>query len=167
MSKMVPVVVEQHVEDAAMLHATRTRLCTAPHVQLHHLKRFDERLAAHLDGVAVARDFGAQLAAVALESPGTGQVFVATVGAIQAGQSTDLDKLLSLVEPLPDAQRGLTSAFGWVSAETLKGTASALLHAAEQFRKRVGITACALHRVDPGAVLNAATSSPDGSLRAR
>ena len=132
----------------------RTHLASAPQVKLLHLGRLDERLVAHLDGVAVAGDFGAQLADAALESVGTGQVFVATVGAIQAiqaGQPAILDKLLSLVEALPDAQKGLTSAFGWVSADTLKGTASALLHAAAPFRKLAGITACALHRVDPGA----------------
>jgi uncharacterized protein (TIGR02270 family) len=136
-------------------------------VKLLHLGRLDERLAAHLDGVSVAGDFGARLADAALESPGTGEVFVATVGAIQAGNPAGLDRLFSLVEAVPDAQKGLTSAFGWVSAETLKGTASALLHHAVPFRKCVGIAACAMHRVDPGAVLNAAISSPDAPLRAR
>jgi uncharacterized protein (TIGR02270 family) len=160
-------VVSQHVEDAAAIRSTRTHLVSAPHVKLLHLGRWDERLAAHLDGVAVAGDFGARLAAAALETPSTGQVFVATVAAIQSGQAAGLDKLFSLVEALPDTQKGLTSAFGWVSKDTLKGTASALLDAAALLRKRVGITACALHRVDPGAALNAAMSSPDVSLRAR
>jgi len=164
---LIPTVVSQHIEDAAALRSSRTVLVLAPHVKLLHLGRLDERLAAHLDGVAVAEDFGAQLAAAALESPGTGQVFVATVGAIQAGQSAGLDKLFSLVETVPDTQRGFTSAFGWVSKDILKGTANALLNAAAPFRKLVGITACALHRVDPGAVLNAAISSSDAPLRAR
>ena len=140
---------------------------SAPHVKLLHLGRLDERLAAHLDGVALAGDFGTRLADAALESPGTGEVFVATVGAIQVGQVAGLDKLLSLVEALPDTQKALTSAFAWLSAQSLKGTVSELLHAAAPFRKRVGIAVCALHRVDPGAVLNAAISSPDAPLRAR
>src|SRR5262245_22855593 len=147
----IPTVVSQHVEDAAAIFGTRTHLVSAPHVKLLHLGRLDERLAAHLDGVAVAGDFGAQLAAAALQSPGTGQVFVATVGAIQTGQSADLDKLFFLAEAVPDARKGFTSAFGWVSKDSLKGTASALLNAAAPFRKLVGIAACALHRVDPGA----------------
>jgi uncharacterized protein (TIGR02270 family) len=136
-------------------------------VNLLHLSRWDERLAAHLDGIAVARDFGARLAGAALESPGVGEVFVATVGAIQTGNSAGLDKLFSLVEALPKAQKGLTSAFGWVSAETLKGTVRGLLSGAAPFRRRVGITACAMHGADPGAVLNAAISSQDAPLRAR
>ena len=163
----IPVVVSQHVEDAAALRSTRTHLVSAPHVKLLHLGRLDERLAAHLDGVSVAGDFGARLAAAALESPGTGQVFVATVGTIQSGQADGLDKLFSLIEAVPDARKGFTSAFGWVSKDTLKGTASALLNAAAPFRKLVGITACALHRVDPGAALNPAISSSDALVRAR
>ena len=99
-----------------MLRSTRTHLVSAPRVKLLHLGRLDERLAAHLDGVALAGDFGARLANAALESPGTGEVFVATVGAIQAGDSAGLDKLYSLVEALPDAEKGLASAFGWASA---------------------------------------------------
>ncbi len=160
-------VISQHVEDAAALRSTRTHLVFAPHVKLLHLGRLDERLAAHLDGVAVAGDFGTQLAAAALESPGTGQVFVATVGAIQSGQADGLEKLFSLVEALPDAQDGLASAFGWLSAQSLKGTVGELLHSAAPFRKRLGIAACALHNVDPGAALNAEISSPDAPLRAR
>ena len=163
----IPVVVSQHVEDAAALRSTRTHLVSAPHVKLLHLGRLDERLAAHLDGVAVAGDFGARLADTALESSGIGELFVATVGAIQDGQSARLDKLLSLAEALPDAQAGLISAFGWVSADALKGIVSALLHAPSSFRQRVGIAACAMHRVDPGSALNAAVSSADAPLRAR
>jgi len=127
----------------------------------------DERLAAHLDGVAVARQLGAQMSAAALESPGPGQVFVAAVGAIQSGRAADLEKLFALVETVVVAQKGLASAFGWVSRDALKGTASALLNAADPFLKRGGITACALHRVDPGVALNAAISSHHAFLRAR
>lgn len=163
----IPVVISQHVEDAASLRSTRTHLVLAPHVKLLHLARLDERLAAHLDGVAVSGEFGMRLANAALESPGAGEVFAATIGAIQVGNSAGLDRLFSLVEAVPDAQKGLTSAFGWVSAEALKGIVSALLHAASPFRKRVGIAACAMHGVDPGAALNAAISSADTSLRAR
>jgi uncharacterized protein (TIGR02270 family) len=136
-------------------------------MNLLHLGRLDERLAAHLDGVAVAGDFGARVADAALESPGVGEVFVATVGAIQTGNSASLDKLFSLVEALPEAEKGLTSAFGWASAETLKGTVRGLLSGAAPFRQRVGITACAMHGVDPGAVLSVAISSQDAPLRAR
>jgi REP element-mobilizing transposase RayT len=94
---------------------------------------------AHLDGIASAGDFGAQPADAGLESPGTGELFVATVGTIQAGNSARLDKLLSLAEASHDAQEGLLSAFGWVSAHSLKGTVGELLRAEAPFRKRVAV----------------------------
>ena len=54
----IPTVVRQHVEETAILRNTRSVLVRAPHVKLHHLRRLDDRLAAHLDGIAVAGDFG-------------------------------------------------------------------------------------------------------------
>ena len=78
----IPLVVQQHVEDAAILRTTRTVLVRAPHVKLHHLRRLDDRLSAHLDGVAVAGEFGRRLAESALENAGVGEVFTAAVGAI-------------------------------------------------------------------------------------
>ncbi|MEO8630248.1 MAG: hypothetical protein ABI612_19445, partial [Betaproteobacteria bacterium] len=159
--------VSQHVEDAAALRSTRTHLVFAPHVKLLHLGRLDERLAAHLDGVAVAGEFGAHLADAALESPGAGAVFVATVGAIEGGQSARLDQLFSLVEAVPESQRGLISAFGWVSAQSLKGTIKELLSSRSSLRQRVAIACCTMHRVDPSKALDSAIEDADVALRAR
>jgi hypothetical protein len=47
--RIVPAVVMQHIEDVAVLHAQRTVL-SDEHVTLSYLRRFDERLAAHLGG---------------------------------------------------------------------------------------------------------------------
>ncbi len=163
----VPIVVSQHVAEAAALRRTRSYLISAPHVNLLHLARFDERIAAHLDGVAVASDFGNQLAIAALESPGPGEVFVATIRAIHDQKPTLLDNLFSLAEALPAAYDGLTSAFGWVSMQILDKTVSNLLGQAEPLRRTAGIAACAMHRADPGAALNAASASPESRLRAR
>ena len=79
----IPVVVQQHQEESASLRATRESLVRAPHVRLHHLRRLDDRIAAHLDGLAVAGEFGSGLCEAALESPGIGEVFAATVRAIE------------------------------------------------------------------------------------
>lgn len=104
---------------------------------------------------------------MALENPGVGQVFAATVRAIEGRDASALDKLLALAEAVPEAQPGLISAFGWASPRALQGIASTQLAHDAEFRKRVGIAACALHRVDPGTALNAAIASPDAPLRAR
>ena len=129
-------VVTQHAEDAADLRATRATLVRSPHVELHRLARHDERLYAHLDGLQVAGDEGHRIAATAIERQDRAQV----------------DRLLALVGVVPDAERALASACGWVAPTSLRGLIAELLASSDATQRRLGIAACALHRVDPGAV---------------
>ena len=163
---IIPVV-RQHAEESANLRNMRSGLVTAPHVKLHHLRRLDDRIAAHLDGLAVAGEFGWKLCEAALEDPGVGEVFAATVRAIEDKNLLALDKLLALAEAVPGSQPGLLSAFGWVSAQFLQGTIKNLLASGSSFQRQVGIAACAMHQVDPGAALDAAAADADPLLRAR
>jgi len=162
-----PVVLGQHAEDAAVLRNTRSYLVRAPHVRLHLLRRLDERLAAHLDGLDVAGDHGSAVARAALETPGAGQVFTATVVAIERRDAAWLDKVLALAQALPEAQPGAVSAFGWVSAASLRGITRALLDSPGSFRRMLGLAACAMHQVDPGDAIEAAANDADAALRAR
>jgi uncharacterized protein (TIGR02270 family) len=161
----VAVVVMQHAEEAAMLRHVRSVLVRAPHVKLHQLGRLDERIAAHLDGLAVAGDYGWSLLETALANPGVGEMFAATVLAIERRDADALDKMLAIAEALPEARRGLASAFGWVSANTLRGITRALLDSPRTFQGQVGLCACALHGVDPGRTLDAALADADTALR--
>ena len=76
-SQPIPHVISQHAEESAHLRHMRSVLTTAPHVKLHHLRRLDDRLAAHLDGLAVAGEYGSSVCEAALETPGVGEVFAA------------------------------------------------------------------------------------------
>ena len=67
MSAIVQPVVQQHAEDASILYSTRSVLLRAPHVKLLHLRRTDDRLDAHLDGLAVAGDDANQTCEALLE----------------------------------------------------------------------------------------------------
>lgn len=163
----VPIVVQQHADEAAALRNTRSYLVAAPHVRLDRLGRLDDRLAAHLDGLAIAGDYGGRLARAALATPGVGEAFVATVRAIEDRDAAGLERLLALAEALPEARRGLVSAFGWVSAPSLRGISKALLESFNPFSRQVGLAACAMHQVDPGAALVAALKDADPGLRAR
>jgi len=163
----VPVVVIQHVEEAAHLRQVRSVLVRAPHVRLLHLLRLDERLAAHLDGIAVAGEYGSGLAHRALERPGAGEVFVACVRAIEDHDAERLDKLLAVAEATPSSEAGLISAFGWMSAAALRGIAKPLLEAIQPWRRQVALAACAMHAVDPGVALPRALRDDDPNLRAR
>ena len=163
----IAIVVQQHAEESASLRNTRSELAVAPRATLHHLRRLDDRIAAHLDGLAVAGEFGWKLCEAALERPGVGEVFAAAVRAIEDKNSPRLEKLLALAETVPESQRGLVSAFGWVSAQFLKDTIKDLLVSSNAFQRQVGITACAMHQVDPGAALDASIADADLMLRAR
>ena len=103
-AKHIGIVVQQHAEESAHLRNMRSVLATAPHVKLSHLRRLDDRLAAHLDGLAVAGEFGSNLCEAALENPGIGEVFAAAVRAIEEKEERRLDKLFSLVGAMPEAQ---------------------------------------------------------------
>lgn len=165
--KPVPHIVQQHAEESAHLRLMRSVLVSAPHVKLHHLRRLDDRLAAHLDGLAVAGEYGSSVCEASLESPGIGEVFAAAVHAIEQKDERRLEKLFALVEALPESKSGLISAFGWVSATYLQGTAAKLLASVEPFRLRVSIAACVMHRADPGTALTQSLAHPDPKLRAR
>ena len=146
----ITTIVSEHLEEAAWLCSQRAYLVSVPHVNLKYLGRQDERLDAHLDGVAVSGDFGTQQMITALESPKRGSIFVATVRSIDNSDFGLVRRLFALAKSLPEAEAELISAFGWVSGKTLKGIAGELLNHADPFCKCVALAAYAKHRVDPG-----------------
>ena len=149
--------VAQHVDEAAALRRQRTRLVRAPHIRLHLLRRHDERIAAHLDGIAVAGDAGRALAQAAAPQPGGGEVFTAALVAIGSADTAAIERLLDIARTSPDAARGLVSAFGWASAPDLRGVTKTLLMSSDAQARALGLAACAMHRVDPGPALDAHT----------
>lgn len=164
--RVLPVVARQHVDDLVILSSRRAGLCRAPHIKLEQLRRLDDRLAAHVDGLNVAGEYGAHLVVAVLEDVGMGQIFMATVQVIGTQDAIALDKVISLAQALPDSRWGLISAFGWVSAANLRGITQSLLNSENPFRRQVGIAACGMHRVDPGEALVAALNDVDPALRA-
>ena len=162
----IPVVVQQHAEESAMLRHVRSVLVRAPHVKLHQLRRLDDRIAAHLDGLAVAGAYGTALCTAALERPGAGEVFAVAMRAIDERDEPALDRMIALAAALPEAKRGLLSAFGWVSAPQLQGIVRALLASGDALRRELALAACRMHGADPGPVLFAALRDPDPVLRA-
>lgn len=163
---VIATIVQQHAEEAAMLRHIRSVLVRAPHIGLLQLARLDERIAAHLDGLAVAGRHGTALCLAALERPAAGEVFALAVRALELRDSRLLGHALALVPALPEAWRGLASALGWVSAARLQGVVSGLLGAAEPTQRALGLAACRMHRVDPGAVLPPLLDDADPLVRA-
>lgn len=166
-ARTLPQIGYQHAEETAALRNIRSVLVAAPHVNLRHLQRLDERLAAHLDGLAVAGTYGWELCEQALERPGVGEVFTATVRALEDKNLEHLYALFVLAVAVPESQPGLISAFGWVSAHELQGTIKTLLDSSDTLRRRVGLAACGMHGVDPGKSLDECITHTDASTRAR
>src|SRR5205809_752871 len=102
-------VVQQHLDEAIGLWDVRSTLLTSPQVTLGSLAWFDERIAAHLDGLSVAGDHAWALCEAALESPSAGSVFTAAVRAIEGREPSRLDRLVAMSRAMVDACRGLTS----------------------------------------------------------
>lgn len=163
----VAVIETQHAEDASHLRHVRSVLVRAPHVQLHRLQRLDDRIAAHLDGLAVAGDAGLKLCTEALASPSAGAVFALAVRSLESRDPALLQRLFAIAAAEPPAERGLLSAFGWVPAQALQGTIRALLTSANAAHQAVGLAACAMHRVDPREALVSALAATDERLRTR
>lgn len=166
-SKHIPHIIQQHAEESAILHNIRLLQVVSPHVKLHHLRRIDDRIAAHLDGLAVAGEYGSRVCEAALEHAGIGEVFVATIRAIEAKDEQWLDKLFALAVAVPEVQPGLISAFGWISAQYLQGIGASLLASSDPFKQQVGIAACVSHRVDVGVALTSLINHQQPQLRIR
>lgn len=159
-------VVEQHADDAAFLWTIRDQAVRAPNFSLKDLIRWDRRVEAHLDGLRVAGAFGWQLCARAMAREEPGEVFAASVLALNAEDSARIHEVLE-VGAAPELQRGLISALGWLPFPEVEPRLAEFLRSPEPAVRRVGIAAHAVHRHDPGASLEAALSDADPRLRVR
>lgn len=158
-------IVDQHVDESAHLAHVRQVLVDSAHARLHDLLRHDQRLAAHLDGVAVAGGAGWQACERAVEAGTPGAAFAAAVVAIESGSAARIEQMLALAQALPAVRRMVADAFGWVSAQWLAGLIREMLAAPSAVHRGLALLACAAHRVDPGQALAAALDDADEGLR--
>lgn len=160
-------VVIQHAEEAAFLWLLRDRAVPAPHFKLGNLARLDSRVEAHVDGLRVAGEAGWELLVEQLAHEEAGEVFAAAVLALESRDAARIGEVLAVAERVAETGRGFVSALDWVERTQLQGTVRGFLGADSAFLRRLGIAACAVHRVDPGAALVAAIADPDPALRGR
>lgn len=167
MRPAVAAVVRQHADDAAILHTTRSGLTAAPHVKLHHLRRCDERIAAHLDGLSVAGEQGWPVVEAMLDNPDAGAAFVASVRSLHDRRTDTLDRMLAFAAASPVVSTGLRAAFGWEEPAALRGVVSELLGSEQPLKRSLGIAASAMHRVDPLLGHARPLEDPDAEVRSR
>jgi uncharacterized protein (TIGR02270 family) len=160
-------VLQQHAEDAAVLHGTRTYLTHAGYTKLLHLRRADGRLAAHLDGLKIAGEHAWPLCAAALQTPSSGAVFTASVRAIEDHRTDRLEQLFALTAAKPASRSGLWSALGWLEASQIGELAARLLASSHEAHRTAGLTAFALHHRDPGIAATRLFEDASPLVRAR
>lgn len=161
-------IVAQHAEEAAFLWHLRDLAVDRPHYAVRHLRRLEERLEAHLDGLRVAGAEGIELAQAELDRhPEPGEAFALAFLLLEAGEDGRLSALLELVRAVPSSLRGLEGALGWLEPGALAGRVGPWLDSPDPLERRLGLVACSLHRVDPGRRLEPLLADPDGAVRAR
>ncbi len=166
-NRIIPHIIEQHAEEASFLWLLRRAAVHAPHYDLKDLVTLDERVEAHLDGLRIAGEEGWEVCLGNLATQEPGELFAAGVLALEGNDFSRLEELYRIAEEAPKAMTGLISALGWVEAHCLRGKVNGLLVSKSPLWRWVGISACAIHRIDPGKYLDEAILDDDPHLRAR
>ena len=123
---VLPVVVQQHAEEAAFLWLLRSDVIRQPHYDLADLIKLDDRIEAHLDGLRVNGAPACQAVTRQAELFGeAGEIFAASVLALESGDRDRLDSLIALAATA-ELQRGVISSFGWTSSPLASGAMEAL-----------------------------------------
>ena len=81
---IIPVIVEQHAEDASFLWLLRDSAVLEPHYDLSDLTHLDDRTEAQIDGLRIADDEGWEICREAMEIGETGEIFTAGVLAFES-----------------------------------------------------------------------------------
>ncbi len=164
---IIESIVSQHAEEAAFLWLLRDAAVAAPHYSLQDLAELDERVEAHIDGLRVAGSAGWAFCVEGLASEESGEVFAAAVIALEGEHFGRIQEVYRAVLAAPESARGLVAALGWITPERLHGKVAGLLSSESPLWRRIGIGACAAHRVDCGDHLAEAIEDVDPALRAR
>lgn len=160
-------VVWQHAEEAAFLWTLRAAAVREPHYLLKDLARLDGRVEAHLDGLRIAGDAGWHACVDNLLAQGPGDAFALSVAAFGTGNVERMRHALNAGCVTAAARRGLVSALAWLEYSVVERWIDRLLRARLAMHRRIGIAACACHRVDPGVALDEAVHDADITLSAR
>lgn len=162
-----PQVLQQHVDETAFLWLLRNIAIADPHYSLSDLSHLDSRVAAHLDGLRIAGDSAWKLCSEALQSQEAGELFAASVLALEGINGEMLAEVLEVVSESPDAARGFVSALGWVDGAHSDKWIPSLLGANSPSHVRAVIAGLAIRREDMASEIENALRTSDVSTTAR
>ncbi|MEW8507112.1 MAG: TIGR02270 family protein [Candidatus Thiodiazotropha sp.] len=160
-------VISQHSEEASFLWYMRDGAVREPHYNLIDLKDLEERINGHLDGLRIAGSAAWSPCEAGLQQKESGEVFTATYIAVDNANHDWLDQVLSAVSEASECTRGVVSALGWLPKEKLHGYVANWLNADDPVLQEIGLSACAVQRVDCGGYLAKLLRDSNTDVKAR
>ncbi|RON22546.1 TIGR02270 family protein [Pseudomonas lini] len=163
----LPIIIDQHAEEAGFLAVLRDYAQRAPHYDLDDLSNLDNRIDAHLDGLRIAGTTGLETLLTQLSPHAIGEMFASAVLAFEAGNAQVLSRLSQHLRSAEEAERGYLMALGWLDWEWVSPWIDRMLASPDPLFHRLGLAACGMHRHDPGPALLAGLSHTAPSVLAR
>ncbi|MBG6433092.1 TIGR02270 family protein [Pseudomonas aeruginosa] len=163
----IAAIVDQHAEEAAFLALLRDYAVRAPHYDLEELAELDQRIEAHLDGLAIAGQAGHDALLEQLDAHAQGEAFALAVLAMQAGDDALIGRMRACLAASPEARRGFAAALGGRDWDQARPWVERLLASPEPLFRAIGLAACGMHRHDPGPALLSALGHADPAVLAR
>jgi uncharacterized protein (TIGR02270 family) len=158
---VVPDILHRHAEEAIHLYTCRSALQDDPTARLRDIEGFDERIEAHVQGLALA---GRSALGIAMHEAAEALRCGGFAPASVAIRLADGAAVAGIVDVMGEDE-GVGAAFAWASASSLKGLVHALLGSGDPRLQRIAVAACAQHGVSPGPAADAALAHADPALR--
>jgi uncharacterized protein (TIGR02270 family) len=160
-------IIRQYAEETPFLWRLRDLAISGPHYNLTELTRLDHRIEAHIDGLRIAGNEGWVSARKEMAWKAPGEIFSAAVLAYESNDRARIDAVQHMGTNTLELESGVISALGWMDYALAARHIRELCDAASSAHRRIGVAASAVHRQDPGPVLQDALRSSDARLRAR
>lgn len=154
---IIQTLVDRHMEDAAFLWLQRDSATYEPHYDLDDLVELEEQLEAHLDGLKVAAEKGAQLIPSLLQCGEPGECFVAAWLSIALEDGKSLSALMEHCVNNAENHKAAISGFAWDQENVALTDRLLSTNAAEYLQ--LGVRVFALQRKDPQQALQSALNS--------
>jgi len=143
---IVKPIIEQHVVESAFLWLLRDAAVYQPHYSLKDLAHLDKRLEAHIDGLRIAGSEGWEICKEALALKEPGEVFAATVLALESLDGQRVDEVVKVAIAEPENWCALVSATGWISDNDYQRWIPGLLNANDLTYRRLALAASTINR---------------------
>jgi len=140
-------ILEQHLEEVAMLVSRRMRSVRSPLQNLATLTQLDRRIDAHLDGLNVDTENAWTLCEATLKFDEAGEVFVGAQVALASGDPGRILKIVEIACAAPLTLAGLIAALGWLPYPRIASLVQSLSVSEIAEHRYVAVAAQALHRV--------------------